>query len=634
MDARRRHYSSLQGCIGACRCREVIEGERPRTRVVVLLAIAVIGAHAGLLLWSSAKNAPVWDEWGHLPAGLSHWYFGDFDLYRVNPPLVRMVATLPVMFSGIKLDNWPGVADNPELRLEWECAVRLVSQQGQRVLWYFTVSRWACVPFGIVGAWICFRWASRLYGSEAGLLAATLWCFSPGILGNAQLITPDAGAAALGTAACYLFWGWLRTPTATRAIGVGVMLGLAELTKFTWLILFALWPVLWVAWRVVEVRLRSARGLIGELRQLILIFGLAVFVINLGYGFEGTCTRLGSIRFVSRMLRRIPSEDTTLPSKVGNRFSNSWANGLAVPLPANYLQGIDRQKFDFEADAWSYLRGEWRRHGWWYYYIFAIAIKEPVGTWILAVLAGGLVVLGRGYSTSLRDELTLVAPAISVLALVSSQTGFNHHVRYALPALPFLFIWISRIALAFRLGHSKVVFAIFATSAWSVGSSLYYYPHGLSYFNELVGGPMGGHHHLDNSNIDWGQDLLYLKRWCDEHPDAMPLGVAYYVPLVDPADFGIPHTSPPVGLDSGFATTLHAGKVGPQPGWYALSVNKLHTRTKEYAYFLSFEPVATAGYSIYIYHITLEQANRMRLDMGWPLIECAASQEDVRRDKT
>jgi hypothetical protein len=51
--------------------------------------------------------------------------------------------------------------------------------------------------------------------------------------------------------------------------------------------------------------------------------------------------------------------------------------------------------------------------------------------------------------------------------------------------------------------------------AWSVGSSLWYYPHSLSYFNELVGGPMGGPKHLLDSNIDWGQDLFYLKDWLD-----------------------------------------------------------------------------------------------------------------------
>jgi hypothetical protein len=61
---------------------------------------------------------------------------------------------------------------------------------------------------------------------------------------------------------------------------------------------------------------------------------------------------------------------------------------------------------------------------------------------------------------------------------------------------------------------------------WSIASSLGVYPHSLSYFNELVGGPANGHAHLLDSNIDWGQDLLLLKEWLDAHPEASPLGLA------------------------------------------------------------------------------------------------------------
>jgi hypothetical protein len=63
----------------------------------------------------------------------------------------------------------------------------------------------------------------------------------------------------------------------------------------------------------------------------------------------------------------------------------------------------------------------------------------------------------------------------------------------------------------------------------------------------------------------------------------------------------------------------------PQSGWYALSVNYLYSREKQYRYFLNFEPVARAGYSMYIYHITLEDANRVRREMGLPEIETTIS---------
>jgi len=52
--------------------------------------------HAVLLVWMAAEDSPVIDEVGHLPAGVSHWLTGNFDLYRVNPPLTRLIAAAPV----------------------------------------------------------------------------------------------------------------------------------------------------------------------------------------------------------------------------------------------------------------------------------------------------------------------------------------------------------------------------------------------------------------------------------------------------------------------------------------------------------------------------------------------------------
>lgn len=51
--------------------------------------------HALLLAWGAYRHSPTIDEWGYLPAGLMHWREGRFDIFRVNPPLVRLVATWP-----------------------------------------------------------------------------------------------------------------------------------------------------------------------------------------------------------------------------------------------------------------------------------------------------------------------------------------------------------------------------------------------------------------------------------------------------------------------------------------------------------------------------------------------------------
>jgi hypothetical protein len=39
---------------------------------------------------------------------------------------------------------------------------------------------------------------------------------------------------------------------------------------------------------------------------------------------------------------------------------------------------------------------------------------------------------------------------------------------------------------------------------------------------------------------------------------------------------------------------------------------------RDLTYFQRFQPVAMAGYSIYIYYITLDEANRVRKELGLP----------------
>jgi prepilin-type processing-associated H-X9-DG protein len=619
------------------------------------LVAALLLPYAALLGWSASQNSPTVDEPGHLAAGISVWESGRFDMYRVNPPLVRAIAAAPLALVGAKTE-WAARQGGPHERREhWLWCEFVRGRTPAEAYWSFTIARWACLPLSVIGACVCWRWGRELYGNAAGFLAFLLWCFCPNLFGHGQLITSDVGAAAVGVGVCYFFWRWLRWPDWTSVFFSGVGLGLAELTKFTWILLFVLLPMIWLVWRFGRsprwtgtdgmpagetttptdgrrVAPRRAR----EAVQLAAILLLAVFVVNVGYAFDDSFKRLGDYDFVSRAFTGLPTGEIE-EDAVGNRFRGTWLGGLPVPLPANYLTGIDLQRLDFEHGAWSYLRGEWRFGGWWYYYLYAMAVKVPLGTWALALLALAATLCLRGYSASWRDELALLVPGAAVLILVSSQTGFNHHMRYLLPAFPFGFIWISKLARAldlatfsrgsFRLGggwpHRAIAALALAALAWTIISSLSVYPHSLSYFNELAGGPNGGHAHLLDSNIDWGQGLYYLKRWIEAHPEASPIGLAYFG-TYPPELAGIEAGEPPPRLrtDPPGKTTSQSAS-GPRPGWYALSINLVHgcaiggrTVFPDYTYFRRFQPVATAGYSIYIYHITLEDANRVRRELG------------------
>jgi hypothetical protein len=70
---------------------------------------------------------------------------------------------------------------------------------------------------------------------------------------------------------------------------------------------------------------------------------VAVYVINVSYGFEGTGPRLDELRFISPPLGDSPG--ASLPGSIpcpGNRFAGTQWGRLPIPVPPNYLLGIDR----------------------------------------------------------------------------------------------------------------------------------------------------------------------------------------------------------------------------------------------------------------------------------------------------
>lgn len=626
----------------------------------------VILIHASLLAWSASRHSPVLNEVGHLPAGISHWRYCRFDLYRVNPPLVRMVAAIPMFFARPDTD-WRNYSSNPLDRRESAVGIDFVAANGFRTFWLYTLGRWACIPFSCGGAWLCHRWSRALYGPESGAIALALWCFSPTVLGHGSLIMPDVPAATMALAATYSFWRWLNSPRWPAAFLYGLVLGVAELTKLTLLCLVPVLTLMWILDSLCHRREKPSRRWLREGLMTIAALAVAVYVTNLGYGFHGSLKPLGSYEFRSEALAGSHANDGQCQSD--NRFRGTWIGSLPVPLPMDYVQGIDAQKRDFEDGMCSYLRGEWRCHGWWYYYVYSLIIKEPLGLWLLFPLALLLTVVPAFRAAHLLDQAVVLIPLIVIGTLVSFETGINCHYRYIFPIFPYLLVWVSSVGVlihdaqaAFRprprprehrdttpdelramatAPKTGRVFCligstltILATLSY-IGSSLRHYPHNLSYFNELVGGPTKGHEHLLGSSLDWGQDLLYLKEWYENHPAARPFYFASYGAL-DPGLAGLTMRPafPPFGPNAPVrANELDMRTCGPRPGWYAIDVYYLHgasgncggvasphdngdTTQFSLLYFSHFQPLARVGYSTHIYHITRAEANRVRRYLG------------------
>lgn len=553
----------------------------------------------GLVLFATALgfNALTFsatvDEPGHLAAGIAYWRLARFHVYRVNPPLIRLIAAIPAVLDGAPSATvaiYSELESKPTLRRNISLGYDFFAENRESAFQWLLWGRLCCIPICLLGAWACWRWGDELFGRPSGLVAFLLWITSPLILGHGWLITSDVAGAALGVVAAYLFWRWLRSDTTGRLLSAGTMLGVAMSAKTTWIVALVLWPLLLLAHFGRETTKRS-------ILRLGLLLGVAVYVVNCLYGFEDTAFRLGELDFVSRHFR-----GAAHLGAAGNVFRETWLAWIPVPFPKNFISGIDLQLADFERSWPCYLGGEWQQRGWWYFYVVGLFAKHPIGLSVLTLLC-----VGWQFQRAASDRVVGHMPwilAAALLILVSSKTGWTQHVRYAMPVLPFWYVWVSQLARPLCEGTCRYwQRAVIAVSLIGyVVESAAAFPHSLAFFNQAVGGPSRGASLLVDSNQDWGQDLGRLKDWLDAHPEAKPIRLAYFGG-VDPSLAGIEFSPASCPLE---------------PGWYAISTTFLHggsfhvfdgkggTRWldgRSLSCLKQLQPVARIGESILVYHI-------------------------------
>ncbi len=578
-----------------------------------VLVGTILTVHLCLLIHTITIYSPTVDETSHLPAGLSHWRLGRFDLYRVNPPLMQAVAAIPLLFCEHK-EDWSWYSVKKQQRQEFAVGRHFVDLNGHDSIRLYHYGRLACIPFSLIGAISVYGFARQLYGPVSGIVALCLWCFSPNILGNAAIITPDVAGSALAILAAYAYWRWLSCPGFNRSVVAGLALGLAELAKTTCLILYVIWPVVWLVW---HWRYRSAaeRSMRREVGQLLVIGVLGIYVTNLGYLFDGSFQPLRDYGFVSRTLGGTAASHAA----PGNRFRESILGALPVPFPADYIHGIDLQKFDFEGQRWSYAAGVQKLGGWWWWYLYALAVKTPHGTMLLVLMAGvaKLAIPPTLRSSRVRGDWLVLVPVLCILILVSSQTGFSRYLRYLLPAFPFVFVWVSRVAQPCLLPRKGWIAGIVVALAWNLGSCAMVHPHHLAFFNEISGGSGNGHFHLLDANVDWGQCSLELKRWVDarrlsqgkNHREDLYVSLFAEEYYMSARDMGINAGRLPLSQGADSETRRSAPVAELPAGLYAISVNHLHayrhvnSGEPDCSEFLNLRPIATIGYAIQVFQL-------------------------------
>jgi 4-amino-4-deoxy-L-arabinose transferase-like glycosyltransferase len=534
-------------------------------------AVAALALHAALVAHCILSMSPAADENQWLPVGARHWLTGDFHPGGQNPPLVKLAFSLPLYLSltpherqALRDDALPAAGS------------RLLTERGPAgYLRAFREARAINLFFSLLTGVGILLLALDLFGPAASIAALLFWCANPFVLAWASLVTTDMGVTAFLTLFVLAFRRHFLQPTVASTLTSGLLLGLALLSKLSALVLV---PYVFLG------------------RRALAVLAVALLVVNAGYLFEGTGKPLASHTFQSDAMKSI----------------QAFAPPMPGPLPAGFLLGLDRQWRDTETGLYeSWLLGELRLGGWPHYYLVGLAVKMPLG--LLAALLLALCVahrLGMGL-------LVAALPSLLLLALLSWRCGFCHHLRYALPAVPILCIaagavfsfgWRMRLAGTLCLGQA-------------VFSAFQYAPHHLPYFNELAGGPRHGWKVLADSNADWGQGLLELRRWVDANKGCRPLYLAYFN-SVDPALFGIDYEPPP----SDFAEPpIQAYTPPPQgpipPGWHVISVNfvagipftapdgkhgRMHVPPRAYSRYQQLTPIGHIGYSMLVYHVPEE----------------------------
>ena len=171
-------------------------------------------------------------------------------------------------------------------------------------------------------------------------------------------------------------------------------------------------------------------------------------------------------------------------------------------------------------------------HGWWYYYLVAVAVKVPLAFWIL--VAARLAVYKCCPTEVPSGDVNSLLPLVFLLYMGITAVGSsrNYGFRYLLPLAPLAIVWSSAIGGQFCACSRRI--RAFTQCAAVVGLAGYalavagIHPYELTYFNSLAGGPLGGRRILADSNLDWGQGLRSLARLQRERPEFKNITFYYF----------------------------------------------------------------------------------------------------------
>ena len=261
-------------------------------RIILAAGIALF---ASLAITSIHRMAAIFDEGAQFPAGYSYWVFGDFRMNPEHPPLVKLLASFPLLFMDVTVHE-----NDAAWRLgqQWNFGKEFLYSwnDGDRLLFF---GRLMVVLLGCLLGGAVFWWAARLWGLAGAALSLLLFALSPDILAHGRIVTFDVAITLFFLLTVIAFERLTERVTWRRLLGAGLALGAAFATKESAIALLPILAVL-AAWALVlpepillDLGARAPRALSARrdrllcLALLLLAMGLlAVVVIWAVYGFH------------------------------------------------------------------------------------------------------------------------------------------------------------------------------------------------------------------------------------------------------------------------------------------------------------------------------------------------------------
>jgi hypothetical protein len=502
----------------------------PRSRahaIAVLLVLVFLGE----LIVSVHRQSLSWDEGDHIYAGYESWTTGDFGINPEHPPLLKAIATLPLLMMHLSAPapKSPTFSKNEA----YFNGRSLIYDNGglavaNRIIFR---ARMMAAIFSLALATLVYLACLEIFGPVAALFALALTVFEPNLIAHGAYVTTDMAVTFGIFATIYALYRFRVRPSIGRLAVVGAATGVALALKHSAVLLL---PIALVLLACELVRPNSGERRVRVLRLYAAAFAAGIFlglpILWATYHFRFLAHPHGGMH---------PSLGEYMSSLHGIEprvyaFLARWHI-----LPESYLYGmVDIRVQSVAGQSFStYLFGKVYAHGVPYYFPAAFVIKSTLGFMLLLVLAFFAVVSRRLMGWQ-RLSFLVVPPVVYLL--IAIDTGLNIGARHILPMYPFLAVLIGGGAVALWQRRRLWVYVTLVLLGWHVVSATLSAPNFIAYSNELFGGPANTYRYLTDSNTDWGQQLISVKRYLDQH-NIHDCWFGYFVqPSIDYHAYGIP----------------------------------------------------------------------------------------------